>query len=53
MKQYYWELVIGVDADDEIEAQEKVEENLEGMFNDPDGPYSFGELKEVTTDDQK
>jgi len=44
MATYRWRMGIEVSADDEIEAQQRIEEMLEDAFRDPDGPFSYGQL---------
>jgi len=47
MTKYRWEMVVIVEAEDDIDAQSQVEEALEEAFNDPDGPFSRGEMTKV------
>lgn len=44
MPKYKWEMTITVEADDDIEAQARVEEALEEALTDPDGLFSYGEM---------
>lgn len=45
MKTYIWTYAVMVGAEDEIEAQERIEEMIEDAINDPDGIYSYGKLE--------
>ena len=47
MAKYRWTCQIEVDADDDIEAEERIGEHLEEMYADPDTPFSHGKLEKV------
>jgi len=47
MAKYKWVMEIEVKADDEVEAQSRIEETLEEAWVDPDGPFSHGEIMKV------
>jgi len=53
MATYRWRMGIEVEAEDDIEAQAKVEEMLEEAYRDPDGPFSYGQLYLVTDDGEE
>ena len=45
MATYRWTMGIEVDAEDDIEAEERIGEMLDNVFWDPDGPVSYGKLE--------
>lgn len=48
MANYKWVMEIIVEADNDMEAQAKIEEALEeACIDDPDGPFSHGEMTKV------
>ena len=47
MPKYKWEMALTVEADDEVEAQARIEEGLEEAYIDPDGPFSHGEMTKI------
>jgi len=53
MATYRWRMGIEVEAEDDTEAQARVEEMLEDAFHDPDGPFNYGQLYLVTNEGEK
>ena len=47
MGEYTWEMTIKVAADDEYEAQARIEEVLEEAYINPDGIFSHGEMTKI------
>jgi len=53
MATYRWRMGIEVEAEDDTEAQARIEEMLEEAFRDPDGPFNYGQLYLVTDEGEK
>lgn len=50
MNKYKWVMELVVEADDENEAQARIEETLDEAWVDPDGPFSHGEMTKIETE---
>lgn len=48
MKKFRWTLVIEVEDMDDIAAEARVEEVLDGMLSDPDSFVAQGKLEEIS-----
>jgi len=46
-KKWRWTMQVEVDADDEVEASARIEEQLDMARYDPEGLISYGELKQL------